>query len=66
VHSPSPKCHQGAIEDIILKSLVLHHKIFMDERAVLMARCEVLNETLVVIDAKISHLDEEITVLDEE
>ena len=54
------------MEDIGRESLVVHHRVFMEEKAVIIAKWEVLERQLHTIQNGIDHLDEEITELDEE
>jgi len=51
--TPSPKCHQGFTEHLDMKLLIVCHKVFLEERTVLSARCEVLDDVIDVIDRKI-------------
>jgi len=66
VCSPSLKRCQGIVEDIRRELLVVHHRVFMEEREVILAKWEVLERQLCVIQDGIDCLDKEIVELDEE
>jgi len=54
------------VDDIGRELLVVHYRVFMEERAVIIAKQEVLERQLHAIQDGIDCLDEEIAKLDEE
>jgi len=63
VCSPSPKHCQGIIEGPDHALLLVKHRVFVEELAILQARQQLIDEQLLAICEGIDHIDEEVEVL---
>jgi len=63
---PSLKCHRGIIKGLDWASLLVKHKVFTKELAVLNVKHQLINEQVVAIRECIACIDEEVDKLDEE
>ena len=65
VCSPSPKHHQEIIEGLDRTSLLVKHRVFVEELAVLNVKHQLIDEQVVAIQEGIVHIDK-VNELDED